>query len=143
MIKQISVIALLLIIAALSCKKPGGSTPVSTAIIGSWAYSKVYIDTNLNGIMDANEMFSDTSFPHQVLKYNSDGTVIGTYYGAPWSKGTWELTNNNTYIKTTDTAAGAIPSYAQIISISSTSFEVKDTATTGGHHVEWVFLTKQ
>jgi len=127
---------------AASCKKPGNSSPASN-LEGSWFVNKVYLDTNRNGIMDANELFTDTSLAHQVIRFNTDGTLVSTYYSSV-SHGTWQLVNGNTYIKTTDTSGGTTTSYVLILSLTPASLEIKDTTGVGaGGYIVWEFLTKQ
>ena len=91
--------------------------------------------------MDAGEVITgDTSWLHQTLTFNGNGTLSGSYYNSI-STAKWEFASNNTWLKVTSTDTGLSygqVNYLQIINLSSSALTLKDTV--GG--INWFMYTK-
>jgi hypothetical protein len=132
MIKKLTgqVVALALgVILVSSCgKSDSPSVDRKTAIVGNWKATAMSIDTNDNGKIEANEaVATDTAWVHRLFSFTANGTMTITYYNEV-SVGSWELLNNNTVVKITDTSNPVPVSYDQILNFSSTTMQLKDTS---------------
>jgi hypothetical protein len=138
-------ISLIGIIAVVSCKKSKSSTPADN-LPGTWKLTKEYADYNNNGVMDANEMISDTlvSNTNVVYVFAASGTYSTSIQGVVVNNGNWKLIDNNTYMQFTDTTAlGVNNFYDHVESVSSTSLEVKDTLHAASGGTTWLYFTRQ
>jgi hypothetical protein len=126
--------------AVVSCKKSSSSPSVQSEIVGTWVASKDAVDLNGNGVMEANEIYADTSFPGATLVFSSSGTFSDVFMGIPLVTGSWKLVNNNTYLETSDTLYGGSTDYQHIDNLTTTSLTLRDT--TGGQ-TSWTILTKK
>lgn len=136
----IAAIGICIVLAAFaSCKKKHNPS-VQDNLLGKWKLNKEAIDTNGNGKMDANEVFTDTSSANYLLIFNADGTITETYLNVPARQLTWSLENNNTYLKIVDTSSGGKTTHKHIDELTSTSMTWKDT--TGGT-ATWTIFAKQ
>ena len=131
MIKKLTgqVVALALgVVLVSSCSKSDSSVDRKTAIVGNWKVTAMSIDTNGNGKIEANEaVATDTAWVHRLYTFSPNGTLTTTYYNEV-SVGSWELQNNNTVVKITDTSNSVPVSYDQILNFSSNSMQLKDTS---------------
>jgi hypothetical protein len=129
----------LLFVAFASCKKKHNPSAQDN-IVGKWKITEEATDLNGNGVMDANEIHIDTSLSNIIVTFNANGTAITSLSGLPYYSFLWALTNNSTYLKTTDTSSGGAIQFLHIDNLTSSSMTLKDT--TGGT-VGWEVWTKQ
>ena len=116
--------------AMAACKKSSNTPSVTDNLTGSnWKINSIVLDTNRNGVQDAADYtLTDTSWAHETIKFNSNGTVITTQYGVA-SQATYLLMNNNTYMTVTDTTGGTTTTTSYYIqTLTSTAMVLKDTA---------------
>ena len=123
-------IALIGIYAFSSCSKSGSSSNPQTEITGTWKITSQSYDSNSSGTLNK-VVTSDTSWAHAFYVFNSTGTFVRTYYSQT-SQATWSLVNNNSYLKFIDTSSSARTTYDLIVSLNSTTLQIKDTATYTG-----------
>lgn len=139
-VKSVIGVLTMSIAVMVSCKKNPGPGTASLLEGGAWTINKTYLDTNKNGVMDANEMFVDTSYAHEQFKFNADGTFVETYYGSPVKQATWALENNNTSLAFTDTGANGTTSHLQILTLTANSLELKSNASPNNTFTSWDYF---
>jgi hypothetical protein len=132
------------IIAFASCKKKESSlsTEASNLTSGKWKYTKVTIDLNNNSTRDTGDwVLTDSAWANEYQQFSTNGT--SSYYigGTVSSTGTWQLVNNNTYLKT-DTTGGTKPGYYKIETLTSSNLVLKDTAVFANGAVSWLEMAK-
>jgi|GEM_PF-2089387 len=127
--------------AITSCKKSSSTPTVQTEIIGNWTVTKVYVDTNNNKTMDANELTTSSLYSGSMLKFNSDHSFSTVLLGVTLT-GTWQLTNNDTYVQVITTGPYGDSTSFHIESINSSTAEVKDTTDQANGGTTWLYMSK-
>lgn len=123
-----------------SCKKNNTKT-TKDYLTGKWKQTQTADDNNGNGVMDANEEFTDTT--NTYYTFNSDGTGTATTMflsGVTSFPMTWSLLNNNTYVLVSIPAINTNNVSLHIDNINATNMTLKDT--TGGI-ASWSVFVKQ
>ena len=130
------------VIAFTSCKKqddPPAKSSLSSYIQGTWKATFRATDDNANGVMDASEKVVDSADLGNTFTFNPNSTFVIKQTGVTVGEEIWTLTNNNTYLKLMDTAAGGVPEFLHIDFLSSSAMTLRDTI---GGTAQWIVLEK-
>lgn len=120
-----------------SCKKSSSTNPVAASLEGKWKYTYFIADSNGNHIMDAHDAIDTVNNPY-TMEYYPDGTGAYLLNSATVGSFTWQLLNNNTYLKVSSSTSGSATQH--IDSLTATKLIVKDTT---GISYTWQVYIKQ
>ena len=143
--KQVVILFLGTIIALESCKKSKETTAVSE-LEGNWWLSKVYVDTAGNGNINSAKLTNYANSPGNTYQFNSNGGYYYADYGlGPSGTFYWSLTDNNAYLKITDSTYQHGTSIVYpVLQLTSTSLELIDSVVISQQiYPAWVFYTKK
>ncbi|MEO6830884.1 MAG: hypothetical protein ABI378_01560 [Chitinophagaceae bacterium] len=124
-------VALLLatITAVTSCKKDDSAKSTHDKFIGTWKSYQHGVDSNNNGVWDANEKANDTGSDISTLVFKSDGSgsAAGDFGGTPITLPfTWNLQNNNNDLRMITSFIGTDTTIQNIVTITDNSLVLKD-----------------
>lgn len=112
-----------------SCKKKESSlsSEAQKLTTGKWQITKMTADWNGNHMIDSSDFSgTDSIWAFEYYQFNTNGTITATRSGTVFGTGTWQLLNNNTYLKT-DTTGGGKASIEKIEFTNSDKFTLLDT----------------
>jgi hypothetical protein len=121
-----------------SCKKNSSDNPVADKLTGKWKYTYFVADSNHNHIMDAHDAIDTIRNNPTIIEYYPDGTGAYLLNGASAASFTWQLLDNNTYLKVSGLATGSATQH--IDSLTATKLVLRDTT---GISYTWQVYTKQ
>lgn len=130
--------------AVVSCKKDDKAKSRHDMIVGTWKSYQSGVDSNGNGIWDANEKKTDTGSDIGTSVFNADGSgsVSGDFFGSPLNIPlTWNLQNNDNDFRVIISLFGSTDtSVVNIISLDDKTFVTKDPSASP---VSFTSLNKQ
>lgn len=92
---------------------------------GTWAISSELVDTNCSGLLSLN--YTDTSFAHTLLTFNTNGTFVASYYNSVTARGLYSLLDNSKFLKLEDTVYGGDTVSYQVEMLTSSAMRLLDT----------------
>ena len=130
-------ILVFIILLAYSCNKSTPDNPVQDKLVGNWKNTMNVSDSNGNHILDIHDARDTINNPY-IIQYNTNGTGAYLLNGTSAGTFTWQLLNNNTYLKIS--ATGYPDAVQHIDSLTSTTLILRDTT---GISWIWQVFTKQ
>lgn len=123
-----------------SCKK-SKSSPQHDNVTGNWKKTAYAIDTNNNGVMDANEVLPiDSVSAKLIVVFNGDGSGQIITGNVTLNQFAWSLENNNTLLKLIYRDPAGKTTIQHIDNLTSSAMTLKDTS---GISAIWDIFNKQ
>jgi len=120
-----------------TCKKSSIGNPVADKLAGKWKNTYFIADANGNHIRDTHDAIDTINSPY-ITEYYPNGTGAYLLNGVSAGTFTWQLLDNNTYLKVSTTGSGSVTQH--IDSLTATIMVLKDTT---GISYAWQIFAKQ